>query len=824
MTMNKTLLFCIVLIVGCVATAQKITILDKESEFPIPNVAIINEDTTKRVVSNSSGIVDLSIFSENEILTFKHVSYVEFEALKRQLAKARFVYLQSKSEQLEEVFLSASKGKESLKRIAEQVAVFSSKDIQRASPQTSADMLAEIPGIKVQKSQFGGGSPVLRGMEANRVLLVVDGVRMNNAIYRKGHLQNSVTVSPNLLDRTEVIFGPSSVIYGSDALGGVIHYYTRKPMISEESKVNSSFLSRYSTANNEKTVQGDIELKFKKFASFTSVSYSYFGDLRMGENRSHGFDEWGLVTEYSNNTDSFFNENPVANPNSEIQRNTGYNQTDILQKFFIPFSEKTDLTFNFQYATSSDIPRFDRLIERRDGQLRFAEWHYGPQKRLLLSSQLSINPDKKWIKNGTITAAYQNIEESRINRKFGSLERVTRTEEVKVFSLNGDFSVLLSNENNRILSYGLEFTYNDVNSTPKGEILEVNGNQITGISDTFSVQSRYADGGSTYTSIAAYVNYRQDINEKSTLNTGVRFTDTYLNAKWIDNTFITLPNNDIYLANSAFTATLGYVYKPTKEWQINGVLSSGFRSPNIDDVGKVRERAGNVTVPNVNLRPEYAYNAELGILKYFKEKSSFIGLTGYYTLLNNYIIREDFTLNGSSTILFDGEEGNIVANINRGNAYVLGGTFNVKSRFGNYFTGKASVTYTKGMAYDTNEPLSSIPPLFGQAELNYAKNKLELGLNVRFNGRKKTKHYNITEGIDRIELTPEIDLEAENIRNQYNGAPSWVTLGATSNYRLTRNINLQLAIDNIFDRHYIEFASGISSPGRNFSISILSTF
>ncbi|NNC70862.1 MAG: TonB-dependent receptor [Flavobacteriaceae bacterium] len=822
--MKKTLLFCIVLITGSVVTAQKITILDRESEFPIPNVAIINEDMSKRVVSDSNGIADLSLFLENEILTFKHVSYVEFEALKRQLIKAKFVYLQSRSEQLDEVFLSASKGKESLKRIAEQIAVFSSKDIQQSSPQTSADLLAEIPGIKVQKSQLGGGSPVLRGMEANRVLLVVDGVRMNNAIYRKGHLQNSITVSPNMLDRTEVIFGPSSVIYGSDALGGVIHYYTRKPMISEQGKVNASFLSRYSTVNNEKTIQGGIELQFKKLASFTSVSYSYFGDLRMGEKRSHGFDDWGLITEYSNNTGSFFNENPVSNSNPLIQRNTGYNQTDILQKFFIPLTKKTELTFNFQYTSSSDIPRFDRLIERSDGELRFAEWYYGPQERMLLSSQILINPDKKWIKNGTITAAYQNIEESRINRKFGSLDRITRIEKVDVFSLNGDFSVPLSDANSRVLSYGVELTHNDVNSTPKGETLEVNGNDIIGISAEFPVQSRYADGGSTYTSIAAYLNYRQDINERSTLNTGIRFTDTYLSAKWIENTFITLPDNDIYLANSAFTATLGYVYKPTEDWQLNAVLSSGFRSPNIDDIGKVRERRGDVTVPNVSLRPEYAYNVELGMVRGFKEKSSYIGLTGYYTLLNNYIIRENFMLNGSSTIFFDGEEGNIVANVNRGNAYVFGGTLNMKSRLGNYISAKASATYTKGKAYDTGEPLSSIPPFFGQAEFNYLKNKLEAGMSIRYNGRKKTKLYNTTEGIDRIELTPEIDPSAIDVRDRYYGVPSWVSLNTRLSYRLTRNINLQVALDNIFDQHYIEFASGISAPGRNLSVSILANF
>ncbi|HBS10987.1 MAG TPA: TonB-dependent receptor, partial [Flavobacteriaceae bacterium] len=236
------------------STAQIITVLDEESEFPIVKVAVVNEDNSKHIVSDKNGKIDLSIFNENEILSFRHVTYIEFEVLKRQLTGDK-IYLRSNSHHLKEVFLSSSKSKESRKRIAEQVAVFSIQDIQRLSPQTSADLLAEIPGIKVQKSQFGGGSPVLRGMEANRVLLVVDGVRMNNAIYRKGHLQNSISVSPNMLDRVEVIFGPSSVIYGSDALGGVIHYYTRKPMVSDKTNVNTSFLGRYSSVNNEFTSQ-----------------------------------------------------------------------------------------------------------------------------------------------------------------------------------------------------------------------------------------------------------------------------------------------------------------------------------------------------------------------------------------------------------------------------------------------------------------------------------------------------------------------------------------------------------------------------------------
>ena len=278
-------------------------------------------------------------------------------------------------------------------------------------------------------------------------------------------------------------------------------------------------------------------MQFKKIASFTSVSFSDFGNLLIGKKRSHGFKDWGRVFDYSDNTDSFFNETPMINSNSNIQQNTGFSQIDILQKFFIQLSKKTELIFNFQYGTSSHIPRFDKLTERRNGELRFAEWYYGPQQRLLLSSQLELKPEKKWLNLGTITVAYQNIEESRINRNFGSLDRTIRNEEVDVFSLNGDFAVPLSR--NRILSYGLELSHNDVNSTPRGDILEVNGNQITGNSGTFPVQARYADGGSSYTSSAAYVNYRQDISKKSTLNTGIRFTNTNLKATWIDDTFIT---------------------------------------------------------------------------------------------------------------------------------------------------------------------------------------------------------------------------------------------------------------------------------------------
>jgi hemoglobin/transferrin/lactoferrin receptor protein len=797
--------------------SQQVKVLERGSNFPVENVTIYNDSKDHVVYTDKNGIADLSKFKDDDIISFNHLSFTEYEILKKDLIVLEFVvYLNKHAEQLDEIVLSASKGEEKRSRVAEYVAITSIEEIKKIAPQTSADLLANLPGVKVQKSQFGGGSPVLRGMEANRILLVVDGVRMNNAIYRMGHLQNSITISPNIIDRTEVIFGPSSVIYGSDALGGVIHYYTKTPKVSDKNEVNTAIYTRFSSVNNEFTTEGNIELRNKKWATYTSISHSKFGDLKMGKNRNHKYDDWGKVFNYSNNSDNFYNANSEINPNSNIQKNTGYHQTDILQKVSIPVSNKSDLVFNFQYSTSSNIDRFDKLNEYDGNELKYAEWYYGPQKRLLISSQLKVQPEKSWIKKGSLTAAYQNIKESRIQRQFSSLDRYYRNENVDVLSLNGDFFVPLTNDDTRILSYGFEVTHNKVNSDAVGKTLDVQNNTIVGFNDEFTVQSRYPDGGSSYTSMAAYANYRQDISKKVTLNTGLRFINTHLSALWTDSTFFNLQDSDISLNNSATTATVGLAYKPSAQWQLNSVISSGFRSPNIDDIGKIREKSGNITVPNTNLRPEYAYNFETSILKYFNDKKFQTGVNIYYTLLNNYITRDYMEIDNSSTLLFDGSHGYTMANVNKDNAYIVGSTFSFKGNFNQNWFAKGSLTITKGRTYDTEQPLSSIPPLFGSIEFGYEKNRFHANLNWKFNGKKKLEDYNLIEGIDNVEQTP-----FNSNTNSYYGNPGWDTFNVGLNYKLNNSIDFYLNVDNIFDVHYKEFASSISAPGRNFSLSLL---
>ena len=147
---------------------------------------------------------------------------------------------------LREVVVSASRWEQEIKNVPARVTGISSKSNEFTNPQTTADMLQNTGQIFVQKSQAGAGSPVLRGFETNRVLLVVDGIRMNNAIYRGGHVQDVITLDNAILDKTEVLFGPSSTMYGSDALGGVIHFYTKNPKLNL--KTGNAYV-RYSSAN-----------------------------------------------------------------------------------------------------------------------------------------------------------------------------------------------------------------------------------------------------------------------------------------------------------------------------------------------------------------------------------------------------------------------------------------------------------------------------------------------------------------------------------------------------------------------------------------------
>ena len=808
LTISLTLFICY-----C-SFAQQVLVKDAVTLEVLPSVTIVDQEGAHFQTTDFNGSAKLDTFADNALISFSHIGYLPYKLSKNQIKSTQIIWMTPDSEQLGEIVLSVARASTKKIRLAQQIGIISKAEIEKQSPENTAVLLRTIPGVRVQQSQGGGGSPVLRGFEANRVLLVVDGVRMNNAIFRSGHLHNALSVDPLSLERAEVIFGPSSVGYGSDALGGVIHFYTRTPLINQNKKITFYGSSSYDFNQRTNKQSALFEYSASKWAMLQYVSYAHFGDIFMGKSRPHGYDNWGKVAAYSQNTASNYTANPTSNSNTNMQRNSGYEQLDLLQKWVYHADTGFKFTLNLQGSNSGNIPRFDKLSEKQDGELRFARWEYGPQKRWLISPQINFIGTRPWLQSGKIIAAAQFLEESRINRKFSSLDRHTQHENICVYSLNADFKASFSKGFD--WSYGLELTHNEVNSTAFSQKLTVEGNQIVSFTSKTPIATRYPSGGSTYTTFAAYIDFRYDINPNSTLALGGRHTFTNLDASWTEQALIDAQLARVNQKNGASNVTLGYTHQRNANWQLKALMSTGFRSPNIDDLGKTREHNGVLTVPNMRLSPEYIVSGEVGIKRLWKD-GSFFELNGYYANIYDYIARgtyhiyDDLSTQETDTIMFSGEEVQIVSNTNLGRVRVYGFSAQIQWQISSKLQYSGALTLTKGDGNKLSGNLPSISPLFTSQKLDLNLNKGTIGLDWNF---ARSKHPNTYSpwGEDGLEETP---LLADG---SYAGTPAWHRFDLQFAYPINTSFNLSGGVFNLFDTHYREFASGISVPGRSLKL------
>lgn len=661
---------------------------------------------------------------------------------------------------------------------------------------------------------MGGGSPVLRGFEANKVLLVVDGVRMNNAIYRNGHLQNAITIDQAMLDQMEVIFGPNALIYGSDALGGVIHFKSRLPKLNyDKSKVVAqeiNYYGRYSSANNEKTGHIDINIGREKFASLTSISVSDFGDLRTGANRPNAYPDFGKRTKYA---ETINNEDiEVFNDNVNLQVGTAYRQFDLLQKLLYQANENLQFVYNFQLSNSSDVPRYDRLSEINGNQLAFSEWYYGPQKRLFSSVTMKHLSETKIYDKAIIIAAYQNIEEDRIDRRFGRTTRATGEEDVNVWNLTLDFHKGKPEDKHKFY-YGVDYNYNKVKSIAFEEDI------VTNVINE-NVLTRYPSDGSSMSTMGAYVQYHlSDESQLKHLNIGARYTVNFLDFKYSPADPFDWPKeltDGIESRNDALIGSIGYVYNTAHGLQLSALASTAFRTPNIDDMAKIRVRGNEVSFPNADLTPEKSLNGEITIAKSLLDGGGSqklkISLTGFVTGLTDAIIREPFQQANGSGILVSGiDTFNIFANVNASKANIYGFSGNLRFDINPNLNLSSSINWTKGNVLEPiKRPLSHIPPIYGKLSLNYQKDNWGVRYVSRYNAKKPLEEYG--DSSDNPEYaTPE-------------GSLSWHILNLYANYNFTKKLQLSIGLENLTDKHYRQFASGVSAPGRNAIITLRGKF
>ena len=659
----RIILFWCLLFIGNLISAQT-RVLITDGQNGLPYVDIYNTEQGLIFTTDTDGYFLLPKSVDGN--TLLSVSYTGYETMTYQagfMRKEGVVVLRGGT-LLDEVVM-IGRTDERTQDVINQIESIKAIDLQRTSPQTSADALGQHSGVFIQKSQMGGGSPVVRGFEANKVLLVIDGVRMNNAIYRGGHLQNAITVDAAMLERLEVIYGPGSLVYGSDALGGVVHFRSKNPQLSVG---NSTLLSgetyvRYSSANAEKSGHVHLNIGGEKFASLTSFTFSDFDDLRTGANRSSAYPDFGKRTEYVSTLGT--EDLIIQNEDENNQVGTAYKQYDLLQKFIYQPSDKIKLLANIQHSTSSDVPRYDALSERGDdGILRFAEWYYGPQKRWLASLRANYKSDNRLFDKVISIAAFQKIDEDRIDRRFGSFRRDMMEEDVQVLSFTTDFKKNISDTWQ--VSYGLELNHNTVNSIASKEDI------ITGVVSLAGI-TRYPSGGSSTQSTAAYVFTKKQFT-KLDLLAGFRYSYNSLSVKYLTTDDIPWPS-DFYDGltsnNAALSWSVGGLYDLGKGWKAKGQIATAFRSPNIDDLAKIRISGDEVSVPNVNLGPESSITGELTLAKYMGK--SFVTATAFQTALSNAVIRENFALpDGTNLLVDEGDTLQIVSNVNANKARVRG--------------------------------------------------------------------------------------------------------------------------------------------------------
>jgi hemoglobin/transferrin/lactoferrin receptor protein len=780
-------------------SAQHITVLDAQTRQPLSYVSVTSSTPRAMALTDERGKTLALPFKGADSIYFSILGHTPKILNFADLESKKYVVLLKPSDfNLDEVVVSATRWAQSRREISQRISTIRATDIALQNPQNAADLIGLSGEVYIQKSQQGGGSPMIRGFATNRLLITVDGVRMNNAIFRSGNLQNIISIDPYAIRSAEVLFGPGSVMYGSDAIGGVMLFSSLMPSLSEDSVLlfKGNAASRYSTANNEASLHFDMQVGGQKWSSVTSFSANRFGDLRMG---THGPDEY-LRNEYVVRMDSL--DRVITNDDPLVQNPTGYSQMNLMQKFRFRPNDQLDMEYGFHYAATTNYSRYDRLLRYRNGLPRSAEWYYGPQIWMMNNLRVTHSADGMLYDKMVLTAAIQRFEESRHDRDFNKSTLRNRFEKVDAYSLNLDFNKQI-NVSGRML-YGFEAVLNKVASTGTDKNIST-GKVVEG-------PARYPQ--SDWNAFAAFATYQQRITEKALLQGGIRYSFFTLDALF-DTAFFALPFTEASLGKGALNGSLGLVYNPADQLTLSANLSSGFRAPNVDDMGKIFDsEPGTVMVPNPGLKPEYAYNADIGLAKIFNDKLKF-DLSAFYTLLTDAMVRRTFQLNGADSMLYNGEMSRVMAIQNAARADVYGVQAGLEIKVLPRLSFYSHLTWQKGeeeLDDGSKSPLRHAAPMFGLSRLRYSTGRLQLEVNA---------HYSAEVSYDNM---PEEEKDKDYMyaidENGNPFSPAWYTLNFRTLVQATDKLSFSGGIENITDRRYRPYSSGLVAPGRNMVFAV----
>ncbi|MFK7783578.1 MAG: TonB-dependent receptor plug domain-containing protein [Crocinitomicaceae bacterium] len=784
-----------------VSFSQEVAVRDKITQQFVLDAKIISNDPKVQKRVDLNGRFKLEPFKGCDSIFITADDYQTIVTSYSEIKKMGIVEMVDEPLSFTDIIISVNRWDEEQLKVPNRITSIDMKEAELLGPQTSADLLETSGYVFIQKSQLAGGSPQLRGFGTNRVLIAVDGVRMNNAIFRSGNLQNVISLDANSLESVEVLFGPGAVIYGSDAIGGVMNFSTKEAQFSPDS-VNTflptHFAGRYSSASNEVMTHVDFNIGKKKWAFLTSLTFSRYGDLRTGKNGNSAF----LRPTYQQRINGV--DSTLVNDDPTLQLHSGFSQINAIQKIKYQASENWLLDYSFIYSTTTDAPRYDRLALDReeDGILDNAEWYYGPQKWMMHKFGATHSRKSGVYNDLRITAAYQNFQESRHDRKTGNSLIRRQFENVDAFSLNVDLDKKVGKR--FTLFYGLESIGNVVGSNAYTEDIDTK--------EQLTINSRYPNE-STWFSSGAYVNGKYSLNETWSLNGGLRYSFYSISAEF-DTSLFPFPVTQTTNSNGALNGSLGLVFNPSDHFQIYSNFATGFRAPNIDDLGKVFDsEPGSVVIPNVNLRPEYVYNGELGFVAAVAARVKIDGVA-YYTYLQDALARADFSFNGQDSIFYQGEMSRVQAVQNVSDAWVYGVQAGIEVVLTKGLSLRSTISFQKGEEFNIEDsayyPKSHVAPTFGRTSITYKRRQLKLDV---------YSNYQMRLDPEDLPFDEPTFLYALNDDGQAF-VPSWYTLNVKAAVFFNKHLSISGGIENITNQLYRTARSGISAPGRNFVLGL----
>jgi outer membrane cobalamin receptor len=644
------------------------------------------------------------------------------------------------SQTLSEVVITANRYGSVQLKTPEAIRVVDSKSIEKFQFRTAPEALLLSPGVFVQKTNHGGGSPFLRGLTGNQTLLLIDGIRLSNSTMRYGPNQYFNTIDVFSLEKIEVLRGSGSVQYGSDAIGGTVQAFSSEVKTSEKSHWGGTLQTRISTHGMEKSLNGGINYSSKRIAFRAGVTRRDFGDLVGGDTTGR-------------------------------QSPTGYRELDFDLKAKVLISQTADLTLAYQKVRQSDVDVFHKVALEN-----YAVNKMDPQKRELGYIKLNQKINAGILKSAVVTASFQRTGEERELLKNNSSMYRTENDRVRTFAFSAE--AFASGDNGWSSNNGLEIYNDQVNSSRTDKDLTTD----------ISILKRglYPDGA-TMTSIAIFSMHTLDL-QKWNVSAGVRY-----------NSFINKVNDDVLgmtkLTPSALVGNLAVLRKLDKSSNIFVSINSGFRAPNIDDLGTLGIVDFRYETPNFDLKPEHSFQYQIGY-KYRDNK-----LRGeiyfYRNELYNLIVR--------SRIAGDSIEGYPVymkENIER--AYIQGAETAWDFELNDKWMISGSMTYTYGQNITRKEPARRIPPVFGRLAAEYKTDRWWINLEWQAAG----KQGRLAQG------------DKEDNRIPSGGTPGWNIVNINTSYSLGL-IRFDLSLVNLFNKDYRFHGSGVNAYGRSAFLSMI---